>query len=108
MLPDVSTGTIRVFTENGSYLTDECDFMQFTGLLDKNGKEIYEGDVVRVSNTAKPFEIIFTDGSFVGKCEKPTNSIDLRIFELDEPRRTIFEVLGNSFENPELLNQPLN
>lgn len=89
------------------------EHMQFTGLLDKNGKEIYEGDVVKIHN----FKITWKHGE---------PKIDWRIFEVRwnrylwsfhnsviskpladydtsnlEPYQ--IEVIGNVYSNPELL-----
>ncbi|MFA5652471.1 MAG: YopX family protein, partial [Candidatus Paceibacterota bacterium] len=66
--------------------------MQFTGLLDKNGKEIYEGDIVIMKHPDKDkilakFEIVI---DFENDC-------------VDGWRSEQLEVIGNIYENPELL-----
>ncbi len=88
---------------------------QFTGLFDKNGKEIYEGDIVeykiltgfgcedddfRNSQKAiiKRAEIVFRNGKFTPRedCSVPDDAFYAwRTFD--------FEVIGNIYENPELL-----
>ena len=78
---------------------------QFTGLLDKNGKEIYEGDIIieKLKRSRKDCErlvICFDDFEWQGKNENgATTSLSL----LSE-YHTI-EVIGNIHDNPELLEQ---
>ncbi len=70
--------------------------MQFTGLKDRNGKEIYEGDIVLHPAYPDPFIIKFITCSF-GACEMGEN------FILDTIAPQICEIIGNIHENPELL-----
>lgn len=73
---------------------DECsgNIDQYTGLKDKNGKEIYEGDLV-IHETMNPTQVFFGHGqwqpfSFVGS------------YDGNE-----YEVVGNKYENPELVKE---
>ena len=73
--------------------------MQYTGLHDKNGKEIYEGDIIHLEGQKHNHKIIYTISSFVGKQTKGKflGYLDGLFFY-----RT--EVIGNIYENKELLN----
>jgi len=72
--------------------------LQYTGLKDKNGKEIYEGDIIK--STAYPnskMKVVFLNGSFRAT-GRHLMLINVLLYRLDNP-----EVIGNIFENPELL-----
>ena len=70
--------------------------MQCTGLKDKNGKLIYEGDIVRDINIPSYFYIVvwFKGGFYL----KSTVSNSFLVFDTTQQ-----EVIGNIYENPELL-----
>ncbi len=74
---------------------ENVEIMQYTGLKDKNGKEIYEGDVVEGQKDFYPRSVIgFEDGSFVIK-QTPLAKWKVSHFEL--------KVIGNIYESPELI-----
>ena len=82
--------------------------MQSTGLLDKNGKEIYEGDIVRYKagcNTVTE-EVVY-DKNFAGFGVKDADANIIFTFgELaEEIGLSSLEVVGNIYENPELLEE---
>ena len=80
--------------------------MQSTGLLDKNGKEIYEGDIVKYEagcNTVTE-EVVY-DKNFAGFGVKDADAVI--IFTFGELAEDVdlhsLEVIGNIYENPEFL-----
>jgi len=85
------------------YGTHQVFLNQYTGLKDRNGKEIYEGDVLRGYGSAiKRFVVSFSNGSFVLYHNFGRWGLLSRIFEIEE---LPVEIIGNLYENPELLNQ---
>jgi len=111
----------------------DCGYilMQFTGLLDKNGKEIWEGDIIscRVTTDGRGSEMVsstwvkdrktggyyrdekrvieFRNGAF-RQCY-PNNPSGygwtIKDFNVEDVR---FEVIGNIYSNPDLLKEPPN
>ena len=79
---------------------DSSDIMmQFTGLTDKSGKEIYEGDIVEYDTCGKPiknYEVKFEGGRF------GIDTGEFNLTDLTGASRGV-EVIGNIYENPELL-----
>lgn len=80
---------------------DNKDFvlLQFTGLLDKNGVEIYEGDVVHLMLDDQNAEIVYKGGQFIAKWRYETPLADL----INTDGVYTDSVVGNRYENPELL-----
>lgn len=66
---------------------------QYTGLKDQNGKEIYEGDIVRQFDDEEYFVVKFEYGGFL------PFTANMMTFDVD-----YCEVIGNIHENPELLD----
>jgi len=112
----------RVF----KYWEDTLEFMQYTGLNDKNGKEIYEGDIIRILYPDWASQSPDESGEYKLSIEDYKKSISkVGVVEfyvgnsiaeyglnfggysdnLKEGRHGEKEIIGNIYENPELLKE---
>lgn len=78
--------------------------MQHTDLTDKNGKDIYEGDVVKERGFEPEAHIVrFNRGAF---CLEPINGIECHLWsDIKYVEDEHGEVIGNIYENPNLLEE---
>lgn len=97
-------GDWQICTNNIKRVVISETIGQYTGITDKNGKEIFEGDLIKQDSAYKP--II----SCVRICEEPLSDLYGVCEEfLDGSGKALLrvnnncEIIGNIFENPELL-----
>ena len=90
----IGTNVVRI-----SYEVDPSTVGQYTGLCDKNGKKIFEGDIMAF--TAYGFNYVgtveFADGSFSVMCEHASPFLDQAVSKHGA------YIIGNMHDNPELL-----
>lgn len=74
---------------------------EFTGFIDKNGKEIYEGDILNVTGLGEKIEVRFVSGVFAflwnGDLDNEAT--------INAPTQKWAEVIGNIHDNPKLLKR---
>lgn len=90
-----------LFTEGGNYCVYPESIGQYTGLKDKNGKEIYEGDLLKA--------VAYAINQEVTGVVNYNSELAHYCLDTDNNKRIVFlglintEVIGNIYENPELL-----
>ena len=97
VIPTSETSIVELF-EYEHQVTEVESVEQFTGLKDKNGKEIFEGDILLddIGEPCEPWTVKFEDGKFIGEIQGVVEDL----FEL-----TDLEIIGNIHENAELLEK---
>ena len=86
---------------------DYENWCEYIGLKDKNKKEIYEGHILKVGDPdARPWiePVIFWQGMFCIQPQKDQHPIPLDTY-CNEVFNNLVEIIGNIYENPELLSE---
>lgn len=98
-----------VFVSPDYVFVDNLVIMQSTGLFDKNNKEIFEGDIIANGPDVMCMKRHNTLGFYVEKKGKVEFIADCAVLEdFEEDAKEIadsLEIIGNIYENPELLEE---
>lgn len=105
----VGDGNIWIIDEDGVagewIVNNDLNLMQSTGLFDKNGKEVFEGDILEVTDKHSWLEVVsYSQEKAMFVTEEINREFKVPespLYDLSDSTFLKFEVIGNIYENPE-------
>lgn len=94
---DTGFGIIEDHVDKGLQYVKEETVGQYTGLTDKNGKKIFEGDIMQLCSACYPCLVYWDGKGWAWKQNGKRREIDLTHEKMD--------TIGNIYDNPELLGE---
>ena len=85
-----------IFSKGTMFSIEDFELLQSTGLLDKNGKEIFEGDILKYRDEYRVVEMY--DGAWVARTGEKQLIVKMVVL-------SGAEIIGNRFEHPHLLGE---
>ncbi|GHO99537.1 hypothetical protein KSF_095850 [Reticulibacter mediterranei] len=104
MAPSDRAILVDLYETSSAYQVDrDVDLMQFTGLKDRNGKEIYEGDIIQRVNIKVPLLVRWNQKEARFDLAKDPDNFNAVVIWYTQLVEEDYEVIGNIYENPELM-----
>ena len=105
----IDTEGVRLYDDFGEYWRDfrDAKLMQLTGLKDKNGKEIFEGDIVQFEDCYEVSDFLYINTGIIEWCQggfHVTNRDSVLMEDLLDGDSLDVTIFGNIYENKELLD----
>ena len=93
---------VQIFDLEDEYIVDPATVGQFTGLYDKNGKKIFEGDILMSSRWSCPCHVSFMDGGFTLEEGETAENLGANFYDCEGDEIEDIQVIGNIHDTPDL------